>query len=256
MFNFDKRYIYIVLIFVFLYFVVSSITAGTMSIENLILFIPAILIAITFHEFAHAWVATKLGDDTPRLQGRLTLNPLKHLDPIGTILLFTVGMGWGKPVTINPTRFNRKISMKKGQALVALAGPLMNMILALIFTIILGITLRVANLNMMGLDMILSGYGDANFFLEGLILFLYQTIFINIGLGVFNLLPLPPLDGSKILISVLPDKASNWVITHETLFSLIFVVLWITNLASYIITPAINAISLGMLRLMSFIIKI
>ena len=255
MFNSNKKYMYLVLVLVFVYFVIRSITSGAMSIENLILYIPAILIAITFHEFAHAWVATKLGDDTPKLQGRLTLNPIKHLDPIGTILLFTVGMGWGKPVAINPTRFNKKISMRKGQALVALAGPLMNMILALVFTIILGITLKATNNNMMSLNMILSGYESNNFFIEGLIIFLYQTIFINVGLGVFNLLPLPPLDGSKILLSLLPDKAANWVITHEYIFSIIFLVLWITNLASYIITPVINAISIGLLNLMSFIIR-
>ena len=88
----------------------------------LILSIPAILIAITFHEFAHAWMADKLGDDTPRRQGRLTLNPFAHIDPVGAVLLITAGFGWGKPVQINSNNFNRTISIKKGNALVSKIG--------------------------------------------------------------------------------------------------------------------------------------
>ena len=112
------------------------------KIIALITAIPGILIAITFHEYAHAFVADKLGDDTPRRQGRLTLNPLKHIDIYGMILLLFVGFGWGKPVEINPNNFKRTISIKKGNALVSLAGPIMNFILAIIFSIILALYLR------------------------------------------------------------------------------------------------------------------
>ena len=108
----------------------------------LLLSIPGLLVAITFHEYAHALVAEKLGDDTPRRQGRLTLNPLKHLDLYGTILLLVSGFGWGKPVEINPNNFKRTISIKKGNALVSLAGPIMNFILALVFSIIFGLYIR------------------------------------------------------------------------------------------------------------------
>ena len=109
------------------------------KIIALITAIPGILIAIAFHEYAHAFVADKLGDDTPRRQGRLTLNPFKHIDVYGMILLLFVGFGWGKPVEVNPNNFKRTISIKKGNALVSLAGPVMNFILAIIFSIILAL---------------------------------------------------------------------------------------------------------------------
>ena len=94
------------------------------------------LIAITFHEFAHAFVADRLGDDTPRMQGRVNLNPISHIDPVGFVLLLFAGFGWGKPVQINPRNFDRKYSMEAGEAIVAFAGPLMNFILAIIFTLV------------------------------------------------------------------------------------------------------------------------
>ena len=103
---------------------------------SLLLTLPAVLIAITFHEFAHGFAADRLGDDTPRMQGRLNLNPLSHIDPVGFVLLLFAGFGWGKPVQINPRNFDRKYSMEAGEAIVAFAGPLMNFALAIIFTLI------------------------------------------------------------------------------------------------------------------------
>ncbi len=207
----------------------------------LVLSIPGMLIAITFHEFAHAWVADKLGDDTPRRQGRLNLNPLSHMDPIGVILLLTAGFGWGKPVQINPNNFNRTVTLRKGNALVSLAGPTMNFILAIIFSIICGVLIK------FGSSFILTTAGGV------LLSVIEYTITINIGLGVFNLIPLPPLDGSKILAAVLPTKARQWYEKNEKLLYIAFMIIWITPLASMIISPAIRWISEGLLKLIVLI---
>ncbi len=131
----DKRMIYVVMAIMLISGLFSYLT-DLNSILNLLYTIPGILIAITFHEFAHAFAADKLGDDTPRNQGRLTLNPLGHLDPIGSIMLLFAGFGWGKPVEVNPRNYDRRFSMDKADAIVSIAGPLMNFFLAIIFTII------------------------------------------------------------------------------------------------------------------------
>ncbi|MBR3324954.1 MAG: site-2 protease family protein [Clostridia bacterium] len=203
--------------------------------------IPGLLIAITFHEFAHAWVADKLGDDTPRNQGRLSLNPLAHLDPFGAILMLFAGFGWGKPVTINPSNFNRKVSIKKGNALVSLAGPAMNFILALLFSVIFGLIYKFAD------GFILSSVGKV------VMIALQYTIFMNVGLGVFNLIPLPPLDGAKILLGVLPDNAVRWYKLHESFLYIVFLVIWITPIASYMIAPIISFIDAKLLQLIIMI---
>ena len=133
MFFSDKRFLYLLLAV----FIITGLMGMTReSMLSLLLTLPAVLIAITFHEFAHAFAATKLGDDTPRMQGRLNLNPLSHIDPIGFVLLLFAGFGWGKPVQINPRNFDRRYSMEAGEAIVSFAGPLMNFILAIIFALI------------------------------------------------------------------------------------------------------------------------
>lgn len=131
----DKKIIYIILAIVAGYSMIGLLS-NTNALLSLLYSIPGVLIAITFHEFAHAFAADKLGDDTPRLQGRLSLNPLAHLDPIGSLMLLFARVGWGKPVQINPTNFNRTISMSKGEAIVSAAGPIMNFILAIIFCVV------------------------------------------------------------------------------------------------------------------------
>lgn len=203
----------------------------------LVLSIPGMLIAITFHEFAHAWVADKLGDDTPRRQGRLNLNPLSHLDPVGVILLLTAGFGWGKPVQINPNNFNRTVSLRKGNALVSLAGPVINFILAIIFSVIYGLLLAFCS------NFLLTTAGGI------LATVIQYTISINVGLGVFNLIPLPPLDGSKVLVNFLPYNARRWFLEKETVFHIIFLVIWITGLTSYIVSPALEFLSSGMIKI-------
>ncbi len=210
---------------------------------TLLLSIPGILIAITFHEFAHAFVADKLGDDTPRRQGRLSLNPLAHLDIYGTFLMIVAGFGWGKPVQINPNNFRRTITIKKGEALVSIAGPAMNLILAIVFSIIYGLIIKFG-----GLTFILSSTGSI---ISEIIQYI---IAMNVGLCVFNLLPLPPLDGSKILLAFLPTKAQTWFEEHEKMLYIIFIVIWLTPISSLLIGPGINAINSALLKLIQTIV--
>lgn len=227
----NKSFIYVILILL----AISSIARGQFSIVELLLTLPGVLVAITFHEFAHAFAADKLGDDTPRMQGRLNLNPLSHLDPFGFFMLVFAHIGWGKPVQINPRNFDRKISMSAGEAIVAFAGPLMNFILAIVFTVIYYAVIKFA-----GIGFMLTTVGEV------ITTMISYTIIVNVGLGVFNLIPLPPLDGSKILKNFLPYNARNWIESHEFMFYIVFLVIWITDLASIIITPIISAIVTGL----------
>ena len=230
-FSFDKRTIYIILGIMLLALVIQY-TANPGMLYSLLISAPGVLIAITFHEFAHAFVADRLGDDTARREGRLSLNPLDHLDPIGTVLLLFAGFGWGKPVHVNPRNYTRKMSMEKGEALVSIAGPVMNFILAIIFAIVYYGVIKLASLSFLNSEM------------GGIVLDLIgATVSINIGLGLFNLIPLPPLDGSKVIMPFLPYKAKSFFINNEQIFYIVFVVLWITNLTSYIITPGINLVT-------------
>ena len=247
-FNFDKRIIYIIIAF----FIISNIStymANPDLLLSLVLTLPAILIAITFHEFAHAFAADKLGDDTPRRQGRLTLNPLAHLDPIGSIMLVFAGFGWGKPVQINPRNFDRKRTMSAGEAIVSVAGPLMNFILALIFAIVAGIILNSTNTY---ISFTSTGYrilGAENQTVGIIMQVVMLCISINIGLGLFNLIPLPPLDGSKILRNFLPYNAKEWMDRNWQILYIIFVVIWITPVASMIISPLIGGTFQGIFKL-------
>lgn len=213
----------------------STYISNPSALLSLVLSIPGLLIAISFHEFAHAFVADKLGDDTPRRKGRLSLNPLAHLDPYGTFLMIFAGFGWGKPVEINPLNFNRKVSMKGGSAMVAAAGPIMNFILAIVFSVLYGILLRTS--------FVTSTVGEV---ISNIILY---TISMNVGLGVFNLIPLPPLDGSKILLALLPSRAQEWYEDNQRILYIIFLIIWITPIASNIVSPIISSIDSWLLKL-------
>lgn len=243
MFNVDKRILYIIIAI----FAVSTIVQyiqNPMELLALLLTLPGVIVAITFHEFAHAFVADKLGDDTPRRQGRLNLNPLSHIDPVGFFMLIFAHFGWGKPVEINPTNFNRKRSMSAQEAIVALAGPVMNLIIAIVLTIILfAINAFASTFAFTTVGMLIC-------------LTLQMAISVNIGLGVFNLIPLPPLDGSKIIMPFLPYKAKEFFINNEQIFYIVFVLIWITGLAGTIITPAINWVSKGILSLGKLIFRL
>ncbi len=239
MFNFslDRRTINI-LIAIMVGIAIMQFVTNPDRLLGLLLSVPGVLIAITFHEFAHGYVAYKLGDNTAKNQGRLTLNPLDHLDPIGSLMLLIAGFGWGKPVEVNPRNYTRKISMETGEAIVSAAGPIMNFLLAVIFTIVYFIIYKYS-----GQTFLNSTTGTV---IMTLILY---TISINIGLGVFNLLPLPPLDGSKIIMPFLPSKAKAFFVNNEQIFYIVFVLLWITGIAGSIISPIIGWITNGLLSL-------
>ena len=249
MFNFgeDKRILYVI-IALFAIMHLRNYIYNPESLLGLVLSLPAVLIAITFHEFAHAYAADKLGDDTPRRQGRLTLNPLAHLDPVGSIMLVFAGFGWGKPVEINPRNFDRSRTMSASEAIVSVAGPLMNFILAIVFSIILGIVLVSTNtyvtLTTYGLGIV----GGSNVIVV-IIELLMACISINLGLGIFNLIPLPPLDGSKILRNFLPYNAKEWFDRNYNILYIVFIIIWITPIASMIISPAISGANAGLLKL-------
>jgi Zn-dependent protease len=154
------------------------------------------VLSLTVHEWAHAWSAYKLGDDTAAMEGRLNLNPLSHIDPIGTILLPLLGIpfGWAKPVPVRPERFRRGIDMKTGFALTAAAGPLSNLVLAVLLSVIWALLVRFA-----------PGFsGD-----RGVVELLRTLIQFNVGLFIFNLIPIPPLDGSRIVDRFVPYGMRN-----------------------------------------------
>ena len=225
-------YLYILLLIM----VITNIMTGRVDLLGLVLSIPGVLIAITFHEYAHALAAVKLGDETPKMQGRLSLNPLSHLDPIGIVMLIFAHIGWGKPVQINPRNFKGRVSMSAAEAIVSVAGPLMNFILALVFSLIFAALVT----------FVPTIWTMANGIITTVIL---NIIIVNIGLGVFNLIPLPPLDGSKIFLPILPRNAKTWFINNQQIFYIIFLIIWITGIAGRLISPLIDTMTEGILGL-------
>lgn len=168
--------------------------------QTLILLVPVILLALTVHEFSHGMVAYRLGDPTAKYAGRLTLNPISHLDPIGTLMLFLVRFGWAKPVPVNPTYF---ANPKRDMLWVALAGPMANMVLAFLS----GLVIQVLDLD----PYAFLPERDAGI-LDTLMAW---SLYINLALAVFNLLPVPPLDGSKILFGLLPPQYEHMAYNLE-----------------------------------------
>ncbi len=161
------------------------------DLKTMVLLAPGILFALTAHEYAHGYIALRLGDPTAKHAGRLTLNPLSHLDPIGTVMLFLVHFGWAKPVPVDPRYF---ANPKRDMLWVALAGPAANMGLALLS----GLVIRIASSNPSAF--MSSALGPSFFTMMVL------SLQINLALAVFNLLPVPPLDGSKIMYGLLPPQ--------------------------------------------------
>ena len=236
MYQIDRKTVYIIMAALL---ALTLFNLATFNLVATLLTLPGVIIALSFHEFAHAFVADRLGDPTPRNQGRLTLDPLKHIDPVGIFLLIFAHMGWGKPVQINPNNFS-KVSKEKGEALVALAGPIMNFILAFILMIIF-----------YAMIVFIPGTGVLNSLkainvMNVVITMIYYAIVVNIGLGVFNLIPIPPLDGSKIFLRFLPYRAQRWIDEHMEIISIIFLLLFVTDALSYITTPIISVIMKGL----------
>jgi len=165
------------------------------ALQRLVLQIPALLLAVTVHELAHGLVADRLGDPTARLQGRLTLNPLPHIDPLGALAFVLAGFGWAKPVPVNAYNLKRPV---RDMAWIAAAGPLSNLITAFLGLIALGLAQRVVDTPLIGTP------------LAGMLFWTYQ---FNLALAIFNLIPLPPLDGGHFLPYFLPRR--SWSRLHQ-----------------------------------------
>ncbi|MGI6130668.1 MAG: site-2 protease family protein [Bacillota bacterium] len=200
-----------------------------MSGNDLLYFLmtlPILLLALSVHEYAHAWAAVKLGDGTPRWEGRLTLNPLAHLDPVGLLaLVLTRRFGWAKPVRVNPMNLANR---EAGMVMVSLAGPGANIVLAILLSAII--------------KLIYGTYGFRHEAIAFAIVALDQGVWINLGLAVFNLIPIPPLDGSKILAAVLRGDAARVYYRLEQYSYIILLLFIMTPLSRWILVPIVGAL--------------
>lgn len=194
---------------------------------DLLYTLPGLFIAIIFHELAHGYVAYLLGDNTAKNAGRLTLNPIRHIDPIGFISMLVFKFGWAKAVPVNSSNFNNR---KIGMLLVSIAGPAANFILAILFGFVL-----------------ISGIITNNVIQDIVII----TIWYNIMLGVFNLLPFPPLDGSKIVASILPKKIEFYFYKYEKYLYVILLTLVFTGSINKIMEPLINLAFNTLIKILS-----
>lgn len=179
--------------------------------------LPGLIIAMVIHEYAHARVAVAMGDFTPRLAGRLTLNPAKHIDPIGLVCLFLVHFGWAKPVMINPNNFK---DPKWGDIKVSVAGPLANFVTAFLASLIFAA--------------LVSNFGQPS---QGMVYVFSYLIIININFGIFNLLPIPPLDGSHILKQLLPWELARKIDDLQRYSLIIILLLMMTPILGMVIIP-------------------
>ena len=196
-----------------------------------ILMLPGIIIGLSFHEFAHAWVSDKLGDPTPRRQGRVTINPLAHIDWIGFLALLLVGFGWGKPVQIDPGYYKNR---RRDEFLVSIAGVTMNLILAVIFSIPARAMVKAFS-GAMASDLVYNIY-----------LMIFYIISINIVLMIFNLIPCPPLDGWGIMTQIFRlDRYSWWYKVYQYGTGILLALI-VFNVTDLIITPLVSLI-LGVL---------
>jgi len=203
------------------------------TITRLLIQIPILLLTLTIHEFSHGYVAYLLGDDTAKRAGRLTLNPISHIDPVGLLMLFIVHIGWAKPVPVNPYNFKNQ---KRDMAITAAAGPASNFVMAIILSVVFNL------LKATSPDILYSGSVIAQFF-TGMLVY---AILINLALGIFNLIPIPPMDGSKILGGFLSDEAYYKYTAQEQrgaqLLMIIFAASYLLNLnlIGSIIMPPLN----------------
>ncbi len=217
---------------------------GEVDIRAAIVTVTGLVLSVCVHEWGHAFVADKLGDGTPRSQGRVTLNQLAHIDPVGTLLIpamaaLTGGripaLGWGKPVFTNPTRYTRRLTMHRANMLVAAAGPGMNLVFAFVLSLIFVATMRLFPSETLGAG-------------------LFKLIQMNLGLMVFNLLPIPPLDGGTVLKGFLPRQHHHYLEPLERYGFIILLGLLVTGLLDYILMP-FQPLILGWLSLLLALIR-
>ncbi|BCA80055.1 site-2 protease family protein [Desulfuromonas sp. AOP6] len=194
-----------------------------------IMLVPALL-AVTVHELSHGFFAEKFGDPTARLLGRLTLNPLKHLDPIGTLALLFFGFGWARPVPVN---FNNLKNPKQNMVWVALAGPLSNFALALLSALLLRVMAVIAELKILEGTLLQAAF-------EPIVLMVSFSLLINVILAIFNLIPVPPLDGGRVLTGILPKKQADMLARLEPFgFVIIIFVIFFTDVWRLFLYPLI-----------------
>ncbi len=196
--------------------------------QRIAILTPPVLLAVTVHELAHGWVAYRFGDPTAKNAGRLTLNPIKHLDLVGTLVFFlTRTIGWAKPVPVNPMYFK---DPRRDMIWVSLAGPASNILLAVVSAIVMRMVLGPASM----------WHSSASYVLKPLFYMAYVSIQINLGLAVFNLIPIPPLDGSRILMGLLPEQmARKYAVVEQYGFVLILLLVF-TGATGAIIIPVID----------------
>ena len=211
-----------------------------------LLSLPAILFAITIHEYAHGYIAYKLGDPTAKSLGRLSLNPKYHLDPIGALLMLLVGFGWAKPVPVNPRYFK---DSKKGMAWVSIAGPMANILSAFLSALLYLLTIYVVE--RFNGKLSIGEFGKLS--IQYWLIFLQFFHIINLSFALFNLIPLPPLDGSKILAICIPQKQYYKLLNHEKEISLV-IMIWLL-LGTRISTHLLRYPSIANSPLLSFIVK-
>ena len=220
----------------------ALMSGGTEEAKQLLIiflmWLPIIMLSLSFHEASHAFIAYKLGDPTARNFGRVTLNPVKHLDPIGFIAMLTIGFGWAKPCPVNTRNFRNP---RKGFALSSLAGPVSNMILALGFTVLMAIFYLIYLI-----VAIVRGLAEPPVFVYYIQMFLYYGIYLYVSLAIFNFLPVPPLDGSRILGLILPDKVYYAFLKYERYIGIGFAMLVIMlsqfniSIIDFIVSPVTN----------------
>ena len=210
----------------------------------ILLLIPLRLLALVVHECSHGYVSTKLGDPTPRIQGRLTLNPLVHLDVLGTILMLLTGFGWAKPVEVNPMYYKDR---KKGMALVAIAGPLSNLILAFISLLIYFLFAIIVDVASIPVSMsVISMVGKICSY----------SAQVNLCFFVFNLIPIPPLDGSRILGMFLKDKTYYTLMQYERYSMFLIMFLSLSGLLDNIIGGGVSLFYNGIVRVLGNLVNL
>jgi Zn-dependent protease len=194
-----------------------------------VMLVPGLL-AITCHEVSHGYIAWRFGDPTARMLGRLTLNPLKHLDIIGTLMIFFIGIGWAKPV---PVVFENLRNPKRDMIWVAVAGPVTNLLLATLSALFLRVVVAFGNPA--------TSSSPAAMVLEPVVLMLAFSVYINLLLAIFNMIPVPPLDGGRVLVGLLPYRqAAAWSRIEPYGMVIIIVLVFFTNIFSYLISPLLN----------------